>query len=395
LIGKKELILAAIILLSIIRLSPADEGLQTLTAEGVGIVVGEDRAAARDRAINDALRNAVKQAVETVVSSERATQRLATLKNSIYDQSKAYIQYYKILSENQGPNLHTVTLQATIDMGILEKDLELNGIIQKQSSRAGILLLIAEKNIGQERYSYWWGVRPGEEAASTIAERTISDQLRQRGVPVLASKPQGKNLQIPLYDQAADLSDQGAITIGREAGAEIVIVGSATARAVGFIGGTPMMSALADISLRAIDTTTGKILSRIREQAAALHSDEITAGSESIQKASIRIVEKMIPNINENISEKPAPAGTVELTVHGLSGIEDLRRFKKMLHEQIPGVKRIQEKSFSEKTIQMDVSIEGDAQSWIDVLSRTSVKEFSLITVRSSGNSIELIVTPR
>ena len=103
----------------------------------------------------------------------------------------------------------------------------------------------------------------------------------------------------------------------------------------------------------------------------------------------------MIQDIQVNILEKPAPAGMVELTIHGLSSIEALRRFKKFLREQIPGVKGIQEKSFSEKMIQMDVRIEGSAQSWIHVLSRTSFKEFSLVTVRTSGNSIELIATPK
>ena len=387
--------LSVVVLFSLIRLAIAGEGLQSVTAEGVGIVVDGDRASARDRAIADALRNAVKEAVRTIVSSEKAAEISPTLIETIYSQSHGYIQTYKIINENQSPNLHTVMIRATVDMGILEKDLQVRGTVAKQASKQGVLLLIAEKPIENDKYSYWWGVQRGGEANSRIAERTILEQLQRKGFFLFDPKVLEKRLQIPFYFQVAEISNQGAIAIGRQTGAEIIIVGSVTAKAMGAISGPPMMSAQADISLRAIQTETGKILSWIREQAVSIHGDEITAGSESIKKASIRIVEKMIPDIQLNILEKPAPAGVVELTVYGLSGIEALRRFKSLLRDQIPGVKGIQEKSFSEKMVQMDVTIEGSARSWIHVLSRASFKEFSLVTVQTTGNSIELIVTPK
>lgn len=47
---------------------------QTVIAEGVGAVFGNDRAIARDQAIQDALRKAVEQAVGTLVSSETMVQ---------------------------------------------------------------------------------------------------------------------------------------------------------------------------------------------------------------------------------------------------------------------------------------------------------------------------------
>ena len=394
-IGRTAITLFAIILLPLTGWASGGEGLQTVTSEGVGIVVDGDRATARDQAIGDALRNAVKEAVRTIVSPEKTSEISTTLNDTIYAQSDGYVQNYKILSENQTPNLHTVVIQAAIEMGILEKDLEVHGIIPRQASQQGILLLIAEKPIGKEKYSYWWGVQRADETISMIAEKTILDQLSKNGFFLLDSKALGKRLQIPFYFQVPDLSDQEAIALGRQAGAEIVIVGSVTAKAMGPIGGTPMMSAQADMFLRAIQTETGKILSWAREQAAAFHVDEITAGSESIQKASTRIVKRLVQDINMNPSEKPALAGIVELTVHGLSGIEALRRFKKSLRDQIPGVKGIQEKSFSEKMVQMDVRIEGSPRSWIYVLSRASLKEFSLVTIRTSGNAIELIAAPR
>ncbi len=69
---KKSAWIGWLVLLFFFSLSPLAPGqqVQTITAEGVGVVIGGDRAIARDQAINDALRKAVEQAVGTLVSSE-------------------------------------------------------------------------------------------------------------------------------------------------------------------------------------------------------------------------------------------------------------------------------------------------------------------------------------
>ena len=122
---------------------------QTITAEGVGAVIGGDRAIARDQAINDALRKAVEQAVGTMVSSETMVQNFQTLNDRIYTQTQGYIQNYQVLSENPGPNVHQVTIQATVAMGDLEKDLQALGFLLGQVGKPRIMILIAEQNIGQ------------------------------------------------------------------------------------------------------------------------------------------------------------------------------------------------------------------------------------------------------
>jgi hypothetical protein len=387
--------LLAMILLSFVPLANAGEGHQSVTSEGVGIVVDADYAAARERAISDAFRNAVKEAVRAIVSPEKEAEISPRLTEPIYGQSHGYIQNYKILSENQSPNLHTVMIQATIDLGILEKDLEAQGMIPRQARQLAILLLIAEKATEKEKYIYWWNGQQEKTTFPRIGERTILNQLRRKGFLVFDPADLRKRLQIPFYFQVPELGNQGAIAFGKQAGAEIVIVGTVTSEVMGAVGGTAMMSAQADIALRAIQTETGRILSWIREQGVAIHAEETTAGAEAIRKASTRIAERIIRDINGNMLEKPSPLGIVEITVHGLSGVEALRRFKKILLDQIPGIKGIQEKSFSAKMVQMDVKIEGSVESWIHVLSRASFKEFSLATVRTSAHAIELIVTAR
>ena len=373
----------------------AGQEVQTITAEGVGVVIGGDRAIARDNAINDALRKAVEQAVGTMVSSETLVQNFQTLNDRIYTQTQGYVQNYKILGENPGPDLHRVTVQAAVAMGDLQKDLQALGILLGQVGKPRIMILIAEQNIGQQYYNYWWGQQRGEQADLTIAENTIMDHFREKGFDFVDHSAQSKDIKVTPAFQVADLNDRAAITLGQQADAEVVIVGKALAKSVGSIAGTSMKSVQANISLRAIQTDNGRVLSSGTEHAAAVHIDEVTAGAEALRKASVKISDKMIDDIIKNFQKRVAATTLVQLTVTGLSGHPDLLKFKNMIQSQVRGVERIHERSFSGNVAKMEVDLKGSAQSFSEEISRKSFNEFVVKVVSSTWSTVEINVTPR
>jgi len=370
-------------------------GQQIITAEGVGVVIGEDRAIARDNAINDALRKAVEQAVGTMVSSETLVQNFQTLNDRIYTQTQGYIQNYKILSENPGPNLHQVTIQATVAMGDLQKDLQALGILLGQVGKPRIMILIAEQNIGKQYYQYWWAYPRAEQIDLTIAENTIIDRFREKGFDFVDHVAQSKDIKVAPAFQVADLNNQAAVTLGKQADAEVVIVGKALAKSAGSIAGTAMKSVQANISLRAIQTDNGRVLSSGSEHAAAVHIEEVTAGTEALKKASAKISDKMMDDIIKNFQKRVGGTTLVQLTVIGLSGHEDLRKFKNLLQGQVRGVERVYERSFSGNVAKMDVDIKGSAQSLSEEISQKSFREFVVKVISSTWNTIEINVTPR
>lgn len=373
----------------------AGQGVQTITAEGVGVVMGGDRAIARDNAINDALRKAVEQAVGTMVSSETLVQNFQTLNDRIYTQTQGYVQNYKILGENPGPDLHRVTVQAAVAMGNLQKDLQALGILLGQVGKPRIMILIAEQNIGQQYYNYWWGQQRGAQTDLTIAENTIMDYFREKGFDFVDHSAQSKDIKVTPAFQVADLNDRAAITLGQQADAEVVIVGKALAKSVGSIAGTSMKSVQANISLRAIQTDNGRVLSSGTEHAAAVHIDEVTGGAEALRKASVKLSDKMIDDIIKNFQKRVAATTLVQLTVTGLSGHPDLLKFKNMIQSQVRGVERIHERSFSGNVAKMEVDLKGNAQSFSEEISRKSFNEFVVKVVSSTWSTVEINVTPR
>jgi hypothetical protein len=368
---------------------------QTITAEGVGAVMGGDRAIARDQAITDALRKAVEQAVGTMVSSETMVQNFQTLNDRIYTQTQGYIQNYRILSENAGPNIHQVIIQATVAMGNLEKDLQALGFLLGQVGKPRILVLVAERNIGKQSDSHWWG-HPGSTGADfNIAENAIMDHFREKGFDLVDHNAQMKNIKIPPVLRVADLNDRGALALGKEVDAEIVIVGKAMARAVGFIAGTSMISAQANISLRAIQIDNARVLSSGSENAAAVHIDEVTAGSEALKKASAKISAKMMDDIIRNFQKRVGSSTLVQLTVSGLAGVDELRRFKSSVLGQVRGIEGVQERSFSGGTVKMDLEVRGTAQSLSQEISRKDFPDFVIKVTSSTWNTLEVQVSPR
>jgi hypothetical protein len=368
---------------------------QAITVKGEGWFEGSDGLIGKDRAINDALRKAVEQAVGTLVSSETMVQNFQTLNDQIYLQSQGYVQSYRVLSESQRPNIYEVTLQASVATGPIKEKLEALGFLLQQVGKPRIMILIAEQNIGRQDYNYWWGYPRGGQTDLTVAENTIMDLFREKGFDFVDHAAQSKEIKVAPAFQVPDLSNQAAVNLGKQADAEVVIVGKALARSVGSIAGTSMKSVQANISFRAIQTDNGRVLSSGADHAAAVHIDEVTAGAEALKKASAKISDKMMDDIIKNFQKRVGGTTLVQLTVTGLSGHEDLRKFKNMLQGQVRGVERIHERSFSGNVARMDVDIKGSAHSLAEEISQKRFKEFAVKVISSTWNTIEVNINPR
>lgn len=368
---------------------------QTILAKGEGWFEGSDGLIGKDRAIKDALVKAVEQAVGTMVSSETRVQNFQLLSDEIYTKTEGYVQNYKIISESQRPNVYEVTIQATVATGPIRDKLEALGLLLQQVGKPRIMILIAEQNVGKQHYYYWWDYQRGEQAELTISENTILDRFRQKGFDFVDHQAQSKNIQVATAFRVADLTDGSAITLGKQADAEVIIVGKALAKSMGNIAGTSMKSVQANISLRVIQTDNGQVLSSGTEHAAAVHIDEVTAGVEALKKASAKIADKMMDDIIKNFQKRFGATTLVQLIVTGLSGQEDLRKFRNMLQGQVRGVEGIYERSFSGNVAKMDVDMKSGTQSLADEVSRKSFKEFEVKVISRTWNTIEIHVIRR
>ncbi len=395
---KKNFLSGVLILLFLLAGNAGVNGqdVQTIKAKGEGWFQGSDALIGKDRAIKDALVKAVEQAVGTLISAETRVQNYQVLNDEIYTKTEGYVQNYKILTENRGKDVYEVTIQASVATGSIKGKLDALGLLLKQVGKPRIMILVAEQNIGKQNYNYWWGQHRAEQADLNVTENTIMDFFREKGFEIVDHEAQSKNIKVAPALRVADINDRAAITLGKQADAEVVIVGKALAKSIGSVAGTAMKSAQANISLRVIQTDTGTVLSSGAEHSAAVHIDEVTSGVEALKKASAKISEKMMDDVIKNFQKRVASTSLVQVVVNGIAGPEDLRKFKNMVQGQIRGVEGIYERGFMGNAAKIEIDLKGSsAKSFADEIGRKTFKEFAVKVLNSTWNTVEIQVTPK
>ncbi len=364
---------------------------QTITVKGEGWFDGRDALPGKDRAIRDALVKAVEQAVGTLISSETRVQNFQVLNDEIYTRSEGFVKTYEILNEKQAGNVVEVTLRAIVATGPIKDRLDAMGLLLRQVGKPRLLVLIAEQNVGQGQYSYSWG--GGLRAELGVAENTLMDRLREKGFDFVDPNVQWKKVKGSPGFQGADLSNQGAASFGKQTDAEVVIAGKASAKSAGSVAATAMKSVQADISVRAIQTDDGRVISSGTGHAAAVHIHEFTAGVEAMRKAASKISDKLIEDITRNFQKRMSQT-MVQLRIIGLSGPDELRKFRNLLRGQVRGVEGIYDRGTHENVARMDVDLQGSAQSLAEEISRKEFSGFRVKVLGTTWNTIEISVAP-
>ncbi|GEM_PF-3602678 len=115
----------------------------TVLSEGVASIhYSED--VARDRAIDDALRRAVEQALGTFVSSETIVKNYRLIEDRILSRAEGYVSSYRIVSEEIEDSLYRVRILAEVRKGKLEEDAE---TIKNMVLRKGRPLIYVESKV--------------------------------------------------------------------------------------------------------------------------------------------------------------------------------------------------------------------------------------------------------
>ncbi|MGO9139104.1 MAG: flagellar assembly protein T N-terminal domain-containing protein [Syntrophales bacterium] len=116
-------------------ISQDDGNIWTVETEGTGLITNNDLASARNNAINNALRDAVEQAVATLDPLQTLDRRSQALRDGIYAKSDQYIHDYKISSERQVQNVYTVNVRSTVFMDSVRDDLQTLGLLKIDKNR--------------------------------------------------------------------------------------------------------------------------------------------------------------------------------------------------------------------------------------------------------------------
>ncbi len=358
-----------------------------VTSKGLGSILNNDVGAARDQAIDDALRKAVQEALGTSIRSETLVQNFQMVEDNILSWSRGYVSNYEILKEGPGPyDSYEVTIRAVVDLTSLENDeQQLRELLDKMGNPR-VMLLIEEQNItGADRWAYFT-------VDMTTAENTMIEEFQNNGFEVIDPALVKENRKKDEIIAALSGDTRAAAAIAAYQDAEIIITGKAVSRvATGFnLGG--MKSCQATVSARAVKADVARIIASSSERAAVPHIDEITGGTLAIEKASRKLATKLLAKITERGRKEFYNSTTLTMTVMGFSSYSELTEFINKLKFFIRGIKKIRTRNIAGKTAELDVQITGNTRQLARELEKKDFSPFQPEIIGLSLNKLRVML---
>ncbi len=365
---------------------PAAQGAEVefVQAQGVAAILNGNQAVARDKALDDALRRAVEQAVGTVVTSDTMTERYRVIHDQILSQTSGYIRRYSILSETAEDTLYRVNIRAEVGKTNLMSDLKALGMLQVLAEKPKIMLVIEEKVAGLFGTSAWESI--GQTETSMI------EQFVNSGFTVVDPQVVKANIS---KDEAIKIltgNDQAAAVAGLNVGAQIVITGKAFSKnAGGRILNTQMQSLQGVVQARAVRTDDAQVISARSGRAGKVHLDEVQGGTLALESAGKKVAQLLIEDIIKKWrGETYGREREVTITLSGLVSYRHLVAIKTFLQKEMQGVKGVHQRSFLAGSAELSLDYSGKSSNIADELANRKFQGFRIEPLQVTLNQLDL-----
>ncbi|MHB8881794.1 MAG: flagellar assembly protein T N-terminal domain-containing protein [Thermodesulfovibrionales bacterium] len=377
-------ILIGILAISLWVLASASMAGELITADGYAAITGGNTVIARDKAVDDALRKAVEQAVGTMVSSDTMTESYKVIHDKILARTSGYVERYKILSEGPERDLYRVRVQAEIGKADLTSDLSALGLLHVMVEKPKVMVIMDEKIGGL------YGTTGSESVGQ--AESTIIEKLLNAGFNVVDADTVRANISRDKALRILEGDNKAAAAEGLKYGAQVVITGKAFSKnAGGRIRGTNMQSIQATLQARVVRTDTGKVIASKSAQAAQAHIDEMQGGALAIKEASEQLSSELIDMIVKQWSgEVYGRSQEITVMISGLVSYRHLAAVKKILEKETQGVKAVHQRSFTGGIAELAIDYGGKSTNIADELANRKFTGFRLEPTNVTPHRIDV-----
>jgi flagellar assembly FlgT-like protein len=382
----RSIFLLTCILCLVAPLHAADDD-QVINAEGIATMEKGGVAAARDRAIDDALRKAVEQAVGTFIESETIVQNYQILNDSVYAQTKGFVRTYKVVSEKQDGPLYRVTVAATVAVGDVKADLQSLGLLIQRMRKPRVMVMIPEENFHDTGWWLGWAGNVG------TVETMVIKALKQKEFTVLDSVAARKSIDKEAALKALEGDTAAAARIALQTGAEVLITGQAVSQPAGSVAGSQMHSYQASVTARAIKADTGEILATSTGEGKAVHLNATAGGNEALKQAGSMVAGDLIGQISAQWAKEASGTRMVALSVTGISKSEA----DNLIGELKSGARGVAEaflREYAEGVARLDVDFKGDAETLSRELAGLALAGGRLEVTATTPNKVNVRFVP-
>jgi hypothetical protein len=347
--GKTLIAIAGCVLLLGAALYAADD--ETIIAEGSG------EGANPEEALLAAKRNAIEKGIGTILLSQTEIENFQVKRDQIITKTMGSVKSYEKISEGKSAGgYYEVKIKAVLSRSSINQDLAAFHILIESMNKPRTMVIIDESNIGT--------AEPNNSAAETAILQFLKDPYEFELIDPKASAA----IRASEEKMAGIAGDAAAAAqLGSQNGAEVIITGTAVSREAKQLsqnlGG--MVSAQADVTLRAINCSTGSIIGTASAHAPMVHISAATAGSQAITKASQKAMKDLLDRIIKEWQNQQNNGVTLSLTIAGVSNF----RLKNDLVQTltwVPNVSAVHERNWDmqSKLLMVDIQYKGNANGF-------------------------------
>jgi hypothetical protein len=251
-------------------------------------------------------------------------------------------------------------------------------------------VLVAEQAIDATQATGWWQ-GGGNAADLRVVENAFMDRMAKSGFTFVDAEVLSGNVKRESI--GADPNVAQAREIGVKSGAELVVIGRAIAKPFGetpLDGGT-LFSAHASVSVRAVRTDTGAVVSAVEFTTTSGAAFERTAaGRAALSEAGRQLGREIFSRVGQVWTTEQSGTRRIAMNVTGVSDYARLAAFKGALVKSIRGVKDVQERSMGDGQAELEVTIAGTSEGLATDLTTRRFQGFTVKIRKRTPSLIEL-----
>lgn len=376
-------LVALLLLLAAPLPAPAGEAPAPLTLLSLGRAPATltNEAAAREAAVQDALRRGVTQAALEMCDPGLLRTGLDALENQVLAKYAGFVTAYTPQHQTRGPQGTAILVALTLDRAALTKALGAAGLVKVPIKLPAVLALVSEENAPGASPVFWWA----EGVASPVLPAVMAKVGRTHNLPLV--DPAAMAAKVPPADRQPVLSEEQAVNLGRAAGAGLVVMGRVRPFPAGAAGAPPLAQ------LMALETASGKVLATEETEAPVL-----PAGPEGQEKA-LALTEEALTRLLRQAGAALPESAVIEtllpVEISGLRSLGDLVRFEAAVRKITPLVMEVRRESIGGGKAGLKVKLRGSHERLVQELMAANYGDFLVNVAQSSPEGVKLVLVAK
>ncbi|MBI4746315.1 MAG: flagellar assembly protein T N-terminal domain-containing protein [Deltaproteobacteria bacterium] len=363
------LIVTLLTAISVVSAEEKDD-IRSVKASGSAMIVGGDIEKAKKEAIFDAKRNAVEQ-VGSQVIAKTVVENFDLVKDKIITRVDGYVHSYDILEEKPAEKSYQVKIEARVSKSALIDDAAL---IYNDMEKPRLMIVVSE-------------VRGKEIFPTSQAENAISEFFVEKGFTLVDQATARENIKKDELRKIAEGDEKAAVKAGLRAGAEAVVIGTATMGDVESVKDV-LYASKSTVSIRALRTDNASLYAVSNKTESAADGVADAAQRKALDTSSKSAARDIFWKIVKKWNDEKMMGSDIEVMINGV-GFSELKKVLTGLKET-NGVKEVIQRSFDAPTAVLNITYQGDAVRLAEVLSETKFKGFSVEILSVSSGKINM-----